>query len=251
VNYRHLMNAHFAGMEIAQLIKRTTLSMEQSNTIKGGFIRVMGKFDEIQKAVFEGNVERVKNLAETLVAAGEDPLAIIDDGLIAGMNIVGTRFKEGEMFVPEVMMSASAMNAGVDAIRPLVKSGEIQSAGVIVIGTVKGDLHDIGKNLVCMILRSAGFEVVDLGVDISSEKFIDAINKHNPKIVGMSALLTTTMPAMKETIDTIAEMGLRNKIKIIVGGAPVSREFAEQIGADGYGDDAISARDLCINLLNK
>lgn len=208
----------------------------------------MGKFDEIQKAVFEGNVERVKNLAESLVAAGEDPLAIIDDGLIAGMNIVGTRFKEGDMFVPEVMMCASAMNAGVDVVRPLVKGEDIKSAGVIVIGTVKGDLHDIGKNLVCMILRSAGFEVIDLGVDIAPEKFIEAINKYNPKIVGMSALLTTTMPAMKETIETITEEGLREKVKLIVGGAPVSREFAEQIGADGYGDDAIAARDLCIDL---
>jgi 5-methyltetrahydrofolate--homocysteine methyltransferase len=208
----------------------------------------MGKFDGIQKAVFDGNVEKVKFLAESLAAAGEDPLAIIDDGLIAGMNIVGTKFKDGDMFVPEVMMSASAMNAGVDMLRPLVKGEDIKSAGVIVIGTVQGDLHDIGKNLVCMILRSAGFEVIDLGVDISPEKFINAINEHNPKIVGMSALLTTTMPAMKETIDAITEKGLREKVKLIVGGAPVSREFAEKIGADGYGDDAIAARDLCIDL---
>lgn len=209
----------------------------------------MGKFDEIQKAVFEGNVEKVKNLAESLVAAGEDPLSIINDGLIAGMNIVGTKFKEGDMFVPEVMMSASAMNAGVDVVRPAVKGEDIKSAGVIVMGTVQGDLHDIGKNLVCMILRSAGFEVIDLGVDIPPEKFVDAINEHNPEIVGMSALLTTTMPAMKETIDTITEKGLREKVKVIVGGAPVSREFAEEIGADGYGDDAIAARDLCIKLV--
>ena len=208
----------------------------------------MGKFDEIQKAVLDGDVERTKSLAGALVAAGENPLSIIDDGLIAGMNIVGSRFKEGEMFVPEVMMSANAMNAGVDIVRPSVKSGEIKSPGVIVMGTVKGDLHDIGKNLVCMILRSAGFEVIDLGVDISPEKFIDAINQHNPGIVGMSALLTTTMPVMKETIDAIADNGLREKVKIVVGGAPVTRKYAEQIGADGFGDDAIAARDLCVNL---
>jgi 5-methyltetrahydrofolate--homocysteine methyltransferase len=208
----------------------------------------MSKFDEIQKAVFEGNVEKVKSLAESLVAAGEDPLAIIDDGLVAGMNIVGTKFKEGDMFVPEVMMSASAMNAGVDIVRPAVKSEDIKSAGVVIIGTVQGDLHDIGKNLVCMILRSAGFEVIDLGVDISPEKFIDAINKYNPTIIGMSALLTTTMPEMKNTIDAISNANLRENVKIVIGGAPVSREFAEEIGADGYGDDAIAARDLCMEL---
>lgn len=208
----------------------------------------MGKFDEIQQAVLEGNVEKVKSLAGSLVAAGEDPVAIIDDGLIAGMDIVGIKFKEEDMFVPEVMMSASAMNAGVDIVRPALKGEAIKSAGVVIIGTVQGDLHDIGKNLVCMILRSAGFEVIDLGVDISPEKFIDAINKHNPTIVGMSALLTTTMPEMKNTIDAIANANLRGKVKIIIGGAPVSREFAEQIGADGYGDDAIAARDLCSEL---
>jgi 5-methyltetrahydrofolate--homocysteine methyltransferase len=164
------------------------------------------------------------------------------------MNIVGTKFKEGDMFVPEVMMSASAMNAGVDIVRPAVKSEDIKSAGVVIIGTVQGDLHDIGKNLVCMILRSAGFEVIDLGVDISPEKFIDAINKYNPTIIGMSALLTTTMPEMKNTIDAISNANLRENVKIVIGGAPVSREFAEEIGADGYGDDAIAARDLCMEL---
>lgn len=208
----------------------------------------MGKFDDIQQAVLEGNVEKVKSLAMSLVANGEDPMGIIDDGLIAGMDIVGIKFKEEDMFVPEVMMSASAMNAGVDVVKPALKGKSIKSAGVIIIGTVQGDLHDIGKNLVCMILRSAGFEVIDLGVDISPDKFIDAINKHNPTIVGMSALLTTTMPEMKNTIDAIAEANLRGKVKIVVGGAPVSREFAEQIGADGYGDDAIAARELCSKL---
>lgn len=208
----------------------------------------MGKFDEIQQAVLEGNVEKVKSLAGSLVAAGEDPVAIIDDGLIAGMDIVGIKFKEEDMFVPEVMMSASAMNAGVDIVRPALKGEAIKSAGVVIIGTVQGDLHDIGKNLVCMILRSAGFEVIDLGVDISPDKFVDGINKHKPTIVGMSALLTTTMPEMKNTIDAIVNANLREKVKVIIGGAPVSREFAEQIGADGYGDDAIAARDLCSEL---
>ncbi len=210
----------------------------------------MGKFDAIQTAVFEGDLEKVKTLAESLVAAGEEPLSIINDGLIEGMDIVGKRFKDGDMFVPEVMMSAKAMNIGVEVVRPLVSSEDIKSAGVVVIGTVKGDLHDIGKNLVSMILSSAGFEVVDLGVDISPEQFVAAIKEHNPAVVGMSALLTTTMPVMRDTIDAISEEGLRDKVKLIIGGAPVSHDFAKEIGADGYGDDAIAARDLCVELSN-
>jgi 5-methyltetrahydrofolate--homocysteine methyltransferase len=210
----------------------------------------MSKFDDIRTAVTEGNVEKVKNLAESLLAAGEDPLQIIEEGLIAGMDIVGARFKEGEMFVPEVMMCAKAMSVGVETVRPAVKSGEIKSAGVIVIGTVQGDLHDIGKNLVAMILRSAGFDVIDLGVDNSPQKFVEAIKENNAQIVGMSALLTTTMPAMKDTVDAIVEAGLRDKVKIVIGGAPVSRDFAAKIGADGYGDDAVAARELCVELVS-
>ena len=146
-------------------------------------------------------------------------------------------------------MSAKAMSAGVDAVKPFVKGDEIKAPGVVVIGTVKGDLHDIGKNLVCMILESAGFKVIDLGVDNSPEQFIEAVKENHPQIVGMSALLTTTMPAMKETIDAFVEEGLRETVKIIIGGAPVSRQYAAEIGADGYGDDAISARDLCVSFV--
>jgi len=210
----------------------------------------MVDFDEIRKSVFEGQVEKTRNLATSLVQSGKDPLSVINDGLIAGMNEVGIKFKAGEMFVPEVIMSAKAMSAGVEAVKPFIKGEEIQAPGVVVIGTVKGDLHDIGKNLVCMILESAGFKVIDLGVDKSPEQFIEAVKEHQPHIVGMSALLTTTMPAMKETIDAFVEAGIRDKVKIIVGGAPVSRQFAEEIGADGYGEDAISARDLCIKLVS-
>jgi 5-methyltetrahydrofolate--homocysteine methyltransferase len=200
----------------------------------------MVDFDEIKKSVFEGQVEKTRNLATSMVQSGENPLSIINDGLIAGMNEVGEKFKAGDMFVPEVIMSAKAMSAG----------DEIKAPGVVVIGTVKGDLHDIGKNLVCMILESAGFKVIDIGVDNSAEQFIEAVKEHQPQIVGMSALLTTTMPAMKETIDAFIEAGIRDTIKIIVGGAPVSRQYAEEIGADGYGDDAISARDLCVKLVS-
>lgn len=210
----------------------------------------MVNFDEIKKSVLEGQVEKAKDLATSFVQSGENPLSIIDDGLIAGMNEVGVKFKAGDMFVPEVIMSAKAMSAGVDAVKPFIKGDEIKAPGVIVIGTVKGDLHDIGKNLVCMILESAGFKVIDLGVDNSAEQFIEAVKEHKPQVVGMSALLTTTMPFMKETIDAFVEEGIRDTVKIIVGGAPVSRQYAEEIGADGYGEDAISARDLCVNLLS-
>ena len=195
----------------------------------------MVDFDEIKKSVFEGQVEKTRNLATSMVQSGENPLSIINDGLIAGMNEVGEKFKAGDMFVPEVIMSAKAMSAGVEAVKPFIKGDEIKTPGVVVIGTVKGDLHDIGKNLVCMILESAGFKVIDIGVDNSAEQFIEAVKEHQPKIVGMSALLTTTMPAMKETIDAFIEAGIRDTIKIIVGGAPVSRQYAEEIGADGYG----------------
>ncbi|HHW30038.1 MAG TPA: cobalamin-binding protein [Syntrophomonadaceae bacterium] len=210
----------------------------------------MVDFEEIKKSVFAGQVEKTRNLAASLVQSGTDPLSVINDGLIAGMNEVGIKFKAGEMFVPEVIMSAKAMSAGVEAVKPFIKGDEIQTPGVIVIGTVKGDLHDIGKNLVCMILESAGFKVIDIGVDNSPEQFIEAVKEHQPQIVGMSALLTTTMPAMKETIDAFVEAGIRDTVKIIVGGAPVSRQFAEEIGADGYGEDAIAARDLCIKLVS-
>ena len=210
----------------------------------------MVDFDEIKKSVFEGQVEKTRNLATSMVQSGENPLSIINDGLIAGMNEVGEKFKAGDMFVPEVIMSAKAMSAGVEAVKPFIKGDEIKTPGVVVIGTVKGDLHDIGKNLVCMILESAGFKVIDIGVDNSAEQFIEAVKEHQPKIVGMSALLTTTMPAMKETIDAFIEAGIRDEIKIIIGGAPVSRQFAEEIGADGYGEDAISARDLCVKLVS-
>ncbi|MGI6406149.1 MAG: corrinoid protein [Syntrophaceticus sp.] len=210
----------------------------------------MVSFDEVKKSVLKGQIEKAKDLSASLVQSGENPLNIIDDGLIAGMNEVGIKFKAGDMFVPEVIMSAKAMSAGVDAVKPFIKGDEIKAPGVVVVGTVKGDLHDIGKNLVCMILESAGFKVIDIGVDNSAEQFIEAVKEHHPQIVGMSALLTTTMPFMKETIDAFVEEGIRNTIKIIVGGAPVSRQFAEKIGADGYGEDAISARDLCVNLVS-
>jgi 5-methyltetrahydrofolate--homocysteine methyltransferase len=166
------------------------------------------------------------------------------------MNVVGVRFKAGDMYVPEVLMSARSMASGVELVKPLIAEGDMKSQGKVIIGTVKADLHDIGKNLVTMMMQSGGLEVIDLGIDVSPERFIEAVREHQPDIVGMSALLTTTMPAMEETIDLLAEEGLRDKVKVIIGGAPISQEFATSIGADGYAPDAATATELCKQFIN-
>jgi len=211
----------------------------------------MASYEELASSVIKGNAPKVIELTKSLVESGCDPLEIINQGLISGMNVVGARFKVGEMFVPEVLMAARAMSSGVEIVKPLIAEGDMPSAGKVVLGTVKGDLHDIGKNLVHMMLESAGFEVLNLGVDISPEKFAEAVKEHQPDVVAMSALLTTTMLAMKDTIDVLVEEGLRDKVKVIVGGAPISDEFAKEIGADGYAPDAASATELCKNLIGQ
>lgn len=211
----------------------------------------MATLADLAESIIAGDVDKAKNITQSLVNEGKAPLEIINDGLIAGMNVVGARFKEGEMFVPEVLMSAKAMSAGMEIVKPLIAESDVPSIGKIVIGTVQGDLHDIGKNLVAMMMESAGFTVINLGTDIAPEKFVEAAKEHNADIVGLSALLTTTMPAMKETIEAFEEAGMRDKCKIIVGGAPVSQEFADQIGADGFAQDVASATALCKELLGK
>lgn len=209
----------------------------------------MPTLNDLAQSVIEGSVDQVKAQVQFLITSGTDPLEIINQGLIAGMNVVGSRFKAGDMFVPEVLMCARTMSAGVELVKPLLADQAIQSQGKVLLGTVKGDLHDIGKNLVAMMMESGGLEVINLGIDIPPEKFVEAVRDHNPDIVAMSALLTTTMPSMKETIELLVEEGLRDKVKIIVGGAPVSKEFANSIGADGYAPDAASATDLCKELV--
>jgi len=196
----------------------------------------------------EGNEERVPKLVQKGLDEGLVPKDILDNGLIVGMNEVGARFKRGDMFVPEVLMSARSMQAGLTVLRPELVSSGAQLIGTIVMGTVKGDLHDIGKNLVGMMCEGAGFEVIDLGFNVEPEKFIQAIKQHQPNIVGMSALLTTTMRAMGHTIKAIEEAGLRDQVKIMVGGAPVDAEFAERIGADGYGSNAPAGSELAKRL---
>lgn len=200
--------------------------------------------------VFKGNASAVKDLTQELVNKGVDPMEIISQGLLIGMDIVTPKFKAGDMYVPEVMMAARALAEGMKIVKPLLTGADIAVTKTIIIGTVSGDLHDIGKNLVVMILESGGFNVVDLGVDVSPERFVAAIKEHDAKIVGLSALLTTTMMNMKATIELITEEGLRDKVKVLVGGAPVSQSFSDDIGADGYCADAMSAKEMATAILN-
>lgn len=190
--------------------------------------------------------------AKTQQALDENisPAKILNEGLIAGMNIVGEKFKNNEFYVPEVLIAARAMKAGMKILRPkLIESG-VEPIAKIILGTVKGDLHDIGKNLVGMMLEGAGFEVIDMGVDVTPEKFIQAIKQNNAQAIGMSALLTTTMLNMKSTIEKMNEDGIRRAIKVLIGGAPVTQSYADEIGADGYAPDAASAVTLVKNVLN-
>jgi 5-methyltetrahydrofolate--homocysteine methyltransferase len=194
-------------------------------------------------------VGKVEEETKKLLGKGENPLQIINEGLIAGINEVGARFKTGNLYVPEMMMSAQAMKAGVELVKPNLNGGEMPTLGKVVIGTVKGDLHDIGKNLVLMMLESSGFHMVDLGVDVSTEQFVAAVKQHQPQFVAMSALLTTTMPTMKEVISALEQQNLRPSVKVVIGGAPISQAYADDIGADGFASDAGAAADLCKELL--
>jgi 5-methyltetrahydrofolate--homocysteine methyltransferase len=200
-------------------------------------------------AVLEGDAEKAAKLTQKALGQELAAKEILDNGLVVGMNEVAVRFKRGDMFVPEVLMSADAMAAGLGLLRPALAAANAKLAGKILLGTVKGDLHDIGKNLVGMMCEGAGFEVVDIGFDAEPEKFIEAIKEQQPDIVGMSAMLTTTMRAMVHTIRAIEEAGLRDQVKIVVGGAPVDGEFAKRIGADGYGSNAASGVDLVKELV--
>ena len=211
----------------------------------------MAELERICDGVITGDDVGVTELTRRAVDEGVAPVEIINSGLIKGMNVVGQRFKAGEMYVPEVMVAARAMKAGMELVRPLIVEGDIPSAGKVVLGTVAGDLHDIGKNLVGMMMESGGMTVVNMGVDISADKFAGAVREHKPDVLAMSALLTTTMLAMKDTIELLKEEGLRDSVKVIVGGAPVTADFANEIGADGWAPDAASAKDLAADLAVK
>lgn len=201
--------------------------------------------------ISQGKTEEVKRLTQETLERGEPVENILKNGLIQAMERIGVKFKSGEIYIPEVLIAARAMHAGLAVLKPILSKSSGSMTGKVIVGTVKGDLHDIGKNLVAMMLEGGGFEVVDLGVDVPPEKFIEAIQKHQPQAVGMSALLTTTIKEMKRTIQEIEKAGLRKKVKIIVGGAPVTERFAKDINADGYGRDAASAVDMVKSLLTK
>jgi 5-methyltetrahydrofolate--homocysteine methyltransferase len=210
----------------------------------------MADLQKIADAVIVGNREEVAQLTQAALDAGVSPTDIINQGLIAGMSVVGAKFKANEFYVPEVLIAARAMHAGMDIVKPLLAETGAKPRGTVLIGTVKGDLHDIGKNLVSMMLEGGGWEVIDLDVDVAPEKFVASVNEKSPQLVALSALLTTTMPSMKDTIDALAAAGVRDQVKVIIGGAPVTQEYADEIGADGYAPDAASAVDKANELVS-
>ncbi|MEA3440345.1 MAG: corrinoid protein [Chloroflexota bacterium] len=205
---------------------------------------------QMQTDLYNGNMDAVEAATRKAIDDGMSPKEILDDGLIAGMDEVGRDFKAGDLFIPEVLLCARAMHAGLEILRPLLAESGVPTQGKLVIGTVAGDLHDIGKNLVSMMFQGAGFEVIDLGTDVSPEKFVETVRAENADLVGMSALLTTTMPSMKATIDAFIQAGLRDKVKVLIGGAPVTTEYSEAIGADGFAPDAGAAVDVARELLS-
>jgi 5-methyltetrahydrofolate--homocysteine methyltransferase len=209
----------------------------------------MELLQKISEELQKGNYQEMPKLVQQALDQNIVPSKILSDGLVSGMDIVGDKFRRDELFMPEVLISAKAMQAGMEILRPkLIESGA-KLAGKIVLGTVKGDLHDIGKNLVGMLMEGAGYEVIDLGIDVPSDKFVDAVKTTKPNLVGLSALLTTTMPKMKEVIDSLVEAGVRNSVKVVVGGAPVTEKFAKDIGGDGYAPDAASAVEKARELI--
>jgi len=199
--------------------------------------------NNVSEALQRGDAEKVAELVKQALEENLLPKDILEIGLIKGMDIIGAKFKKNEVYVPEVLIAARAMHAGMSILRPKLTESGVKNIGTVAIGTVKGDLHDIGKNLVKMMLEGAGFEVIDLGIDVTTDKFVEAVKKHKPNIIGMSALLTTTMVNMAEVIKAIEAAGLRDKVKIMIGGAPITQNYADQIGADGYSPDAASAVD--------
>lgn len=207
-------------------------------------------FAKMSEAVIAADAETVNKLVEEALGNGIGAKEVLDNGLIPGMDIVGQRMKTGEMFIPEVLRSAKIMQAAMDLLRPHLSEKESLGLGTFVIGTVEGDLHDIGKNLVAMMLRGAGFTVVDLGTSVKPQDFVDAVKEHKAVVIGMSALLTTTMPKMDQTVKALKEAGIREQVKIMAGGAPVTEKFVEEIGADAYGANAGSATEKAKELVS-
>lgn len=211
----------------------------------------MSKIRDIAQAVELGKVKLIENIVQEAIDAGEDPNEILNEGMINAMSVVGARFQANEIFVPEMLVAAKTMKKGVEVLKPYLAGNDVGKNGKFIIGTVAGDLHDIGKNLVALMIESAGFEVIDLGVDVSAEKFVEAI-KANPdcKVVGASALLTTTMDSLRNTVQAIIKAGCKQQVKIMVGGAPITQAFADEIGADAYTPDAGAAAVKAVELVS-
>jgi len=209
----------------------------------------MVDLSKVRDALVNGKADEVRDMVKKALDEGQEVEKILNEGLIAGMNVVGEKFKRNEFYVPEMLIAARAMKAGMEVLRPILVQKDVKPLGTVVLGTVRGDLHDIGKNLVGMMLEGAGFEIVDLGVDVSPEKFVQTVKEKKAQIVGLSALLTTTMPSMKDVIKALEEEGIRNKVKVMIGGAPVTQSYADEIGADGYAPDAASAADKAKELV--
>ena len=207
--------------------------------------------ETIKKMVVDGKFKDIEQEVQQAIDAGTDLNRLINDALISAMDIVGKRFADNQIYVPEMLVSATTMKRGLDIIKPLLQSAETVNRGTIVMGTVKGDLHDIGKNLVTMMMEGAGFKVIDLGVDVKIENLVETLKKEQADILGLSALLTTTMPEMQNVIEVLEKEGLRNHVKVIVGGAPIDQKFAVKIGADGYGKDAVEAVQLSRRLISE
>jgi 5-methyltetrahydrofolate--homocysteine methyltransferase len=206
-------------------------------------------FSSITRALMAGKADEVKNLVSSALAENTDPALLINEALIPGMSTIGERFRKNEIYIPEVLIAARAMHAGLDILRPKLVEHKVEPVATIVLGTVKGDLHDIGKNLVGMMFEGAGFQVVDLGVDVAPEKYVASVQENNAQFLGLSALLTTTMPQMQSTISALKVAGIREQVKVLIGGAPVTQDYADKIGADGYSEDAASAVVLAKELL--
>jgi 5-methyltetrahydrofolate--homocysteine methyltransferase len=213
----------------------------------------MAPYEELQNSVIMADESKLNGIINTLLEKGVSPREIISEGLIPSMSVVGQRMKDGEMFIPEVLASAHAMSGGMELLKPLITGTELSTIykGKVVIGTVQGDLHNIGKKIVSMLLESGGFTVLDIGVDVPPDKFVEVIKQEQPDILGLSSLLTTTMPQMRDAIEALKRNNLRDRVRIMVGGAPVTQGFADSIGADGYAPDAVSALDKAKQLLGQ
>jgi len=237
----------FLRLEIEEYVERD----DELQGMIDLYAKTKPQMQDIAAKIIDGQHLKVDEMTKAALTDGFEALEIMDDGLIAGMALVGIKFRDNFIFVPEVLACARAMKAGMAHIEPILSATGVKPLGKVIMGTVKGDLHDIGKNLCIMMLRGSGFEVIDLGVDTSADDFIEAVEEHSANIVGMSALLTTTMPNMGKTIEAFIDADLRDDVKFMVGGAPVTPEFADDMGADAYGANAVECVDVAKRLLGK